>query len=96
MFIDGSGFEVNSPSFIGNKRTSPSPYIVSEKGTATPKVTYVCFSSDPLRVIQRITVSGVTIGSEDWTETKIEFSYGAWEDRETLNYVPINEVIEVV
>ncbi len=59
-------------------------YIVD---TATPNIEYCCFRADPKRVIWRKTTQGDT---ETW-----EFSYGAWEDRANLTYVPIYGVLEV-
>ena len=49
-------------------------------------MTYTCFDSTPLRVVWRTTVSG--------TVTVREFAYGAWDDRETLEYVPLDQAVE--
>lgn len=50
-------------------------------------VSYLCFDSSPRRVIWRATTTGgVTVR---------EFGYGAWADRETLEYVPLDRALEV-
>ena len=59
-------------------------YIVDAKTQGT---TYKCFLDTPKRVIWRETVQdGVTT---------LEFGYGAWKDRATLEYAPINGSLEV-
>ena len=80
MQIDQSGFESTSVDF---HRRKLSPYRVAENGS----VTYLCFDDGVLRPIHRITKST--------TETVIEWAYGAWTDRESLTYVPINQTLEV-
>ena len=49
--------------------------------------TYICYTGSDPRIIKRITKSG--------TLTTVEFSYGAWEDRASLNYFPICEPIDM-
>lgn len=80
------GFQGNVPSAPGEK----SPYIISEEGA----VKYIRFEPDDADgkcVIQRVTETN----SGSATETKIEHAYGAWADRASLTYVPINEAIPV-
>lgn len=55
------------------------PYITLVDGDTT----YICFFNTPERAIHRITnASGTT--------TK-EKAYGAWDDRASLDYIPIND-----
>ena len=65
------------------------PYIV-EEDSATG-ITYICYDDGALRAIRRITevVAGAT------TTTTIEVAYGAWADRETLTYQPINQDLSI-
>lgn len=80
------GFQGNVPSAPAEK----SPYIISEEGN----VKYIRFEPDDAEgkcVIQRVTE---TLGGSA-TETVIEHAYGAWADRATLTYYPINEAIPV-
>ena len=60
----------------------PEWYAMDDRGD----VTYTCFDSTPLRVVWRTTASG--------TVTAREFAYGAWDDRETLEYVPLDQAVE--
>lgn len=80
MQIDQYGFEATSTHF---QRRKLQPHRVAETGD----VTYLCFTNEELRPIHRITKTA--------TETVIEWAYGAWESRETLDYVPINQTLEV-
>ena len=57
----------------------PLPYQVDDQGD----VTYVCFFDTPKRAIHRI------------KDGKVEVAYGAWADRATLTYGPVNELITV-
>lgn len=61
------------------------PYIVSEEGN----VIYICYDNKPIRGIKRITKTQ----SGAIKTTTIEIAVGAWDDRATLNYVPVNEAI---
>jgi len=64
------------------------PYMVEDTGTG---VKYMCYNDKPQRAIQRITKTKVgTV-----TTTKIENAFGAWEDRATLEYFPVNDPIIV-
>ncbi|MBQ9501783.1 MAG: hypothetical protein IJU70_06480 [Lentisphaeria bacterium] len=58
------------------------PYIVEERSG----VTYICYTDEPQRAIRRITETT----SEGVTTTVIEIAYGAWADRTTLTYRPVN------
>ena len=60
------------------------PWIVD---SSTPGTVYICYKPDPKRIIKRIVTSSGT--------TTIEWSYGAWDDRATLTYVPMEESLEV-
>lgn len=67
-------------------------YIVEDAGGG---VKYICFTPDDdqgKRVVERI--MEVTSGSVK--TTTIEHAYGAWADRASLTYYPINEAIPVV
>ncbi len=57
----------------------PLPYVIDDQGD----VTYVCFFDSPKRAIHRI------------KDGKVEVAYGAWADRATLTYGPVNELITV-
>ena len=62
------------------------PYIVDE---ATDGVTYICYTNEPIRAIRRVhkTQSGGV------KTTTVENAVGAWEDRASLTYYPVNEAI---
>lgn len=67
-------------------------YMVEEHAEANGvTVKYICYNNSDPRAIQRITKTKV--GSV--TTTKIENAFGAWEDRETLEYFPVNDPIIV-
>ena len=59
-------------------------YMVDDPGTGR---TYICYDGTPERVIRRITTAG--------SVTTIEYGFGAWENRESLKYQNINEILEV-
>ena len=80
MQIDQYGFEAMSVDF---HRRKLQPYRVAEAGD----VTYLCFDNGDLRPIHRITKTG--------SETVIEWAFGAWADRATLSYLPINQTRNV-
>lgn len=80
MQIDQYGFEATSVDFHKRKLQ---PYRVAETGD----ITYLCFGDGDLRPIHRITKTG--------SETVIEWAYGAWADRATLSYLPINQTRDV-
>ena len=66
-------------------------YVVDQAGGG---ITYVCYFPDDAsgkRAIKRITETS----SGGSTITTIEHAYGAWNDRATLTYYPINQVIPV-
>lgn len=60
------------------------PYMVD---ASTAGTTYICYFNTPDRIIRKIT--------DDNGITTIEFSWGAWDDRTTLTYIPINEAMEI-
>lgn len=76
MQIDQYGFEAVSIYF---QRRQLQPYRIAEDGD----VTYICFSDEAVRPIHRVTKSN--------GETVVEWAYGAWADRATLDYIPINQ-----
>ena len=80
MQIDQYGFTATSV-FFQRKRLQP--YRVAVAGD----VTYICYDDDEIRPIHRITKT------ED--ETIFEWAYGAWDQRESLAYIPINQTREV-
>lgn len=59
-------------------------YIVD---ASNPGVTYICYFNTPERIIRRIT--------EDNGVTTVEFAWGAWENRASLEYQEINRAIEI-
>lgn len=61
------------------------PYIISEEG----EYTYICYTNTPIRGIRRVhkTQSGGV------KTTTVENAVGAWEDRASLTYYPVNEAI---
>ena len=60
------------------------PYITDESTAGTK---YVCFDNTPKRVIWRYkTVSNVTT---------CEFAYGSWDQKASLTYAPINDMLEI-
>ena len=68
----------------GDNSNPPAAHIIDESTAGT---TYLCFFNTENRVVHRVTVAdGITT---------VERAYGAWEDRATLDYVPINDFIEV-
>ena len=50
-------------------------------------VCYVCYYDTPIRAVRRITVTG--------TITTVEVAMGAWANRASLTYYPVNHVFEV-
>ena len=80
MQIDQFGFEATSTKF---QRKKLQPYRIADAGD----VTYICYDDGENRPIHRITKNG--------SETVFEWAYGPWEQRETLDYIPINRTREV-
>ena len=71
--------------------TEPKPYMIEDAGGG---VTYICYFPDDAygkRAIKRI--KQVSEGGA--TTTTVEHAYGAWADRATLTYYPINQAIPV-
>lgn len=69
---------------IAGSEEAPEAYIVDASASG---VTYICYDNRANRIVRRITVAnGVTT---------VEFSYGRWADRASLQYVPINGMLEV-
>ena len=83
-FVDRYG---NYQGEIDSAPGKPVPYIVSKEG----EYTYICYTNDALRLIQRVheySSGGAQI-------TVIENGYGAWEDRATLDYYPPNVAVPI-
>lgn len=80
MQIDQYGFEATSMYF---QRRKLLPHRIAEVNG----ITYMCFDDRALRPIHRIT--------KTTSDTIIEWAYGDWADRANLNYVPINQTLEV-
>lgn len=79
--IDCYGFEASSAFF---KRANLSAYLIKNvDGTV-----YVSYSAGPVGPIHRIDQA------EDGS-MRIMWSYGTWEEAELLEYVPINETLNV-
>lgn len=62
----------------------PTEYMIDE---ATAGTKYVCFDDADKRVIWRYKTEG--------SVTTVEFGYGAWAQRSSLTYVPINGQLEI-
>ena len=80
MQIDCYGFDATSVFF---QRRRLQPYRISESGD----VTYICYDDAQVRPIHRITKNG--------SETVVEWAYGPWGRRVSLEYIPINKTREV-
>ena len=80
MQIDCYGFDATSVFF---QRRRLQPYRIVESGD----VTYICFNDAQIRPIHRITKNG--------SETVVEWAYGPWGRRVSLDYIPINKTREV-
>ena len=79
MLIDQYGFEAVSEFY---RRRKLQAYKICTNGN----VTYLCFHDTPRRAIHRITENG--------NEITVEWALGEWENREILEYVPINQPLE--
>ena len=62
-----------------NADREPLPYTIDDQGD----VTYICFFDTPKRAIHKI------------ADGKVEVAYGAWADRASLTYGPVNELLIV-
>ena len=81
MQIDCYGFEATSQFF---KRANLTAYMVKN----VDGVVYVCYAASLVGPIHRID------RAEDGS-TRLMWAYGKWEDAEFLDYVPINETLDV-
>jgi hypothetical protein len=81
MQIDCYGFEATSRFF---RRKELDAHLMKR----AEGVLYVCFGDEAMRPIHRIDRDGN--GS-----LRLMWAFGRWEDAETLNYVPINETLEI-
>ena len=80
---------------LGEIPTTPGeivPYIVEDAGGGVTYIRYFADDADGNCLVKRITEES-TGGA---TTTTIEHAYGAWADRATLTYYPINQAIPVV
>lgn len=82
MLIDNMGFDEKSPFFM---RKELSPFIVLPAG----EVTYSCFKNTTPRAIHRVTTDPAT------GQKTMEWAWGAWEDRATLTYRPVNDTLTI-
>ena len=80
--IDCYGFEAASE-FFGIKKLQS--YLVKKTDDGT---VYTCFREEPKRPVHRIDVA--PDGS-----TRLMCAYGKWSEAENLQYVPINESLEI-
>lgn len=81
MQIDCYGFEATSQFF---KRANLTAYLIKN----VDGVVYISYSAEPVGPIHRIDKA------EDGS-LRMTWAYGKWEEAEILNYVPINETINV-
>lgn len=82
MQIDQYGFEAVSAFFKSRQ-------LQTHRVKTIAGATYVCFGDEPVRPIHRIA------RNPENGETVVEWAYGAWEDAENLEYIPINQTREV-
>ena len=81
MIVDCLGRRAGSAEF--RSPVEPLPYLYDAGGESGPA--YVCFDESEKRAIHRITTGSDGV-------KKVEFAYGAWADRATLTYQPVNGV----
>ena len=82
MQIDCYGFGATSQFF---KRRELLAHLVSKEGDGT---VYMCFGREGRRPIHRIAKAGPGLWEAGW-------AWGAWDDRASLEYVPLSETLEV-
>lgn len=68
----------------GSNVETPEPYRVDE----AENIIYICYFDTPQRAVRRITT-----GADG--STTIEWAHGAWDQRSTLDYQPVNDWKEV-
>lgn len=78
------GERLGRPMFPVQRVGTLTPYLVDVRNDG---IIYRCFSNKQIRVIEKITTTTDEVGSV----YKYEHATGAWDDRATLNYAPINE-----
>ena len=81
MIVDCFGRRAGSAEF--RSPVEPLPYLYDAGGESGPA--YVCFDESEKRAIHRITTGSDGV-------KKVEFAYGAWADRASLTYQPVNGV----
>ena len=81
MQIDAYGFEATSQFF---KRKELDAHLVKWVDGRM----YVCFGTGTLRPIHRL-------DKDEHGSIRLMWAYGAWDDAEKLNYIPINETMEI-
>lgn len=84
---DNATLSVYDPNEVIYVETPLPVYVIEDTGDTI----YICFTTDPTRAVQRITITT----SGDVTTTVHEVAYGVWENRSTLTYYPINQPIPV-
>ena len=67
------------------------PYITEQAGGGVTYMRFFPDDADGKCAIQRVT----EISSDGVKTQTFEHTYGAWDDRETLTYYPINQAIPV-
>ena len=81
MQIDCYGFQATSEFF---RRRELEPHLLKQ----VEDTVYVCFGTDARRPIHRID------RSPDG-DVRVMWAYGAWDEAETLAYIPINETMNI-
>ena len=81
-----TGEAMGRPAFQVPMTQSLRPYIVDIR--KDDNIMYLCYTGTEKRIIEKC-----TIDETNGQLFKMEKAYGRWEDRETLNYVPINDDI---
>lgn len=85
--VDNAAFTPYDDSDLIYVETPLPVYVIEDTGDTI----YMCFTTDPFRAVQRITITT----SGDVTTTVHEVAYGIWENRSTLTYYPINQPVPV-
>ena len=67
------------------------PYIIEEAGGGVTYIRFFADDADGNCAVKRIT----EVSEGGATTTTIEHAFGAWADRATLTYYPINQAIPI-
>lgn len=84
---DSATYTAYDPNAVIYVETPLPVYLVEDRGS----VVYLCFTTDPTRAVQRITINV----SGETTTTVMEVAYGIWANRASLTYYPINQPVPV-